>query len=160
MYVGLFQEIMQLVDRVCRLGENLRRVELGENARPASIGQPDRQHVDGVSSRKVCCNAGNLAAGQEGLDGLEGLELDPSCATRSSRGRQPVETRRRRNHPGIGGQEDRAIRSRGTSGGIHNHGLWSDGGHCSAVSEGAPTEGTKPPQERKKKTPCSRLHAR
>ena len=72
-------------------------------------------------------------------------ELTTSRATRSSRGRLPVETRRRRNHPGIGGEEDRAIRSRGSSGGAHHHGLWGDGGHRSEGIEGGQAEGKKAP---------------
>ena len=62
-------------------------------------------------------------AGQEGLDRLEGHELDSSGSTRSGRGRLPVEARRRRDRLGIGGKKDRATRSRGSSGGAHNHGL-------------------------------------
>ena len=121
--IGLLQEIVQLVDRVGRPRENLSRVELGEDTRPASVGQPDRQGVDGVGGRQVCGNAGNLAAGQEGLDRLEGHELDSSGSTRSGRRRLPVETWRRRDRLGIGGKKDRATRSRGSSGGVHNHGL-------------------------------------
>ena len=46
---------------------------------------------------------------------------------------------------GIGGEEDRAIRSRGSSGGVHNHGLWGDGGHCFGVIEGRQAEGREAP---------------
>ena len=54
---------------------------------------------------------------------VEGHELDSSGSTRSGRRRLPVEARRRRDHLGTGGKKDRATRSRGSSGGAHNHGL-------------------------------------
>ena len=57
------------------------------------------------------------------LDGLEGHELDSSGSTRSGRRRLPVETWRRRDRLEIGGKKDRATRSRGSSGGVHNHRL-------------------------------------
>ena len=143
--IGILQEAVQLLDRVGCLGEYLSCAELGENARPTSVGQPDRQGVNGIGGREVCCNAGDLAAGQEGLDGLEGQELYPSGSTRSGRRWLPVETRRRGNHLGVGGEKDRGTRRRGPSGRVHNHGLRGDGGHRSEAIEGGRAEEEKAP---------------
>ena len=63
----------------------------------------------------------------------EGLELNPSLSIRPGRPWLPIETRRRRNHLGAGGEEDRAIRRRGLSGRAHSDGLRGEGGHRSVV---------------------------
>ena len=65
----------------------------------------------------------------------EGLELNPSLSIWPGRHWLPIETRRRRNHFGAGGEEDQAIRSRGLSGGAHSDGLRGEGGHRSVVLE-------------------------
>ena len=81
------------------------------------------------------------AAGQESLDGLEGFELNPSLSAWPGRHWLPIETRRRRDRLETGGEEDRAIRRRGPSGGAHSNGLWGEGGHRPVVLEEGQAKG-------------------
>ena len=87
---GILHAVVQLVNRIGGLGKNLGGLELSEDSRPARVLEPERQDVHGVRSREVGCSAGELATGQKGLDGLEGLELHPSLSARTGRRRLPV----------------------------------------------------------------------
>ena len=64
------EEIVQLVDRVSRLGENLGRVELGENTRPAGVGQPDTVTVSTSTALAAARSAAMREILQRGKNAL------------------------------------------------------------------------------------------